>query len=437
MYKVAVNKYQDKYTSLKNTLNSLDLSGELHTNSKVFIKPNFAFWLNKSDFPKFGVITSARIIEDLVIYLSEYGVSDITLIEGIVNEDRSDVPMLESLVKGMNLTKLSDYYGLKFIDVNESKFRKVNVDGVPIRISEDIFSADYFINLPVLKTHRICKTSLGIKNLKGLIDIGSRQSFHAVKSEQKNHLADCIAKLPELVKSDLTVIDGIYSLEYGSTFSGKGYRTNLLIASKDMISADIVGSKLLGYDASDIPVIKNTADNFGRKCDFSDIEILGDKNIFDAVKPLKYAADKGDKDYIDFRMFRKKGIRTYSTDDSICTYCCAPLICILTGIINGKRRVYDDIEILFGKHAEPSGECKHTILVGGCQVRKNRNNKNIKNCITLKGCPAETKKLLEVLDFLDMQLPVSNENWIRSYPEFLMNKYSNTDIFDRNHFCLK
>ncbi|HJO94349.1 MAG TPA: DUF362 domain-containing protein [Victivallales bacterium] len=435
MYQVAVNRYEDEY-SLKNTLDLLNVSKDLHSNLKVFIKPNFAFWLDKTDFPKFGVITTAQIIEDLVVYLSESGVTDITVIEGIVNEQGTEDSMLKSLIYGMNLIKLSNKYGVKFIDVNEGKFRKVNVDGININISEDIYDADYIINLPVLKTHRFCKTSLGIKNLKGLIDIRSRQSFHAIKKNHKNYLSHAISKLPEIIKSDLVIIDGIYSLEYGSTFSGKGYRSNMLIASKDIISADVVGSKLLGYEAKDIPVIKETADALKRKCDLSDIEILGDKLLLENINPLRYAADKGDKGYVNFRLFRKRGIRTYSTDESICTYCCAPLICILTGIINGKRRVYDDVEILFGKHAEPSGECRHTILVGGCQVRKNKNNKNIKNCITLKGCPAETKNLLEVLDFLDMQLPVSNEEWITYYPEFLMKKYNNSDIFDRSHFYL-
>jgi hypothetical protein len=60
-------------------------------------------------FPKYGVLTTARMIEDMVIILKAHGVHHITLIEGILNMDNSNDALLK--------------YG--DIDINEaSKFHK-------------------------------------------------------------------------------------------------------------------------------------------------------------------------------------------------------------------------------------------------------------------------------------------------------------------------
>ena len=74
MYKVGLVKYKTPYESLKR---AIDLAGgikEISENSKVFIKPNFVSWFDGVPFPKYGVLTTARMIEDLVILLNEYGV---------------------------------------------------------------------------------------------------------------------------------------------------------------------------------------------------------------------------------------------------------------------------------------------------------------------------------------------------------------------------
>jgi uncharacterized protein (DUF362 family) len=48
----------------------------------VFVKPNIVAWTKAVVFPKFGVITTSRVIEDIVRLLKEHGVDDITIGEG-------------------------------------------------------------------------------------------------------------------------------------------------------------------------------------------------------------------------------------------------------------------------------------------------------------------------------------------------------------------
>ena len=49
-------------------------------------KPNIVFWTRKVAFPKWGVITTSRMIEDIVVLLKEQGVDDMTIGEGIVGQ---------------------------------------------------------------------------------------------------------------------------------------------------------------------------------------------------------------------------------------------------------------------------------------------------------------------------------------------------------------
>ena len=72
MYNVSVVKYEKPYESLKQAIDTAGGSGEIAGNSKVIIKPNIVAWTIGTNFPKFGVITTARMIEDIVIILHEH-----------------------------------------------------------------------------------------------------------------------------------------------------------------------------------------------------------------------------------------------------------------------------------------------------------------------------------------------------------------------------
>ena len=84
MYDVAVVKYEEDLQSLKK---AVDLVGGLQGfsgSSKVVIKPNFFYLPEKIVFPKYGILTTVRLIEELVVLLKEHGVRHISLVEGPV-----------------------------------------------------------------------------------------------------------------------------------------------------------------------------------------------------------------------------------------------------------------------------------------------------------------------------------------------------------------
>ena len=78
-YKVAVVRYEKPFESVRKVV---ELSGGLDampSKARVFIKPNIVFWTRAVAFPKWGVITTSRVVEDIIILLRERGIDDITI----------------------------------------------------------------------------------------------------------------------------------------------------------------------------------------------------------------------------------------------------------------------------------------------------------------------------------------------------------------------
>ena len=98
------------------------------------------------------------------------------------------------------------------------------------------------IDVPVLNTHAMTKVSLGMKNLKGCLSMNSKKKFHMADLEEM------IALLNTQIPPQLTVIDGIYGMEKGPLSMGQAHRMNLIMASQDVLSCDMVGAAVLGID---------------------------------------------------------------------------------------------------------------------------------------------------------------------------------------------
>ena len=115
-------------------------------------------------------------------------------------------------------------------------------------MAQEALEADFLIDMPVMKTHGQATASLGIKNLKGALKIAGKKKCH----DPKRHLEFNFPIVAEKLAPKLTVIDGIYVLEKGPLHFGNAYRKDLIIASRDMLGADIVGAVIMGLNPKDI-----------------------------------------------------------------------------------------------------------------------------------------------------------------------------------------
>ena len=441
MFDVAVVKYEKPMDSLKKAVELAGDIDKLSPDSKVVIKPNVVVWHEGVNFPKYAVLTTSRLIEDMVKLLVEHGARDISIVEGIVEfEEKPKYSRLDLAAKGLGYDVLKSRYGVKVVDVMKGSFTKVNVDDVKLSVNTDILEADYVVNMPVLKTHSQAMVSLGIKNLKGVINIASRKICHNANPEIDLNLH--LSKLLDVIPVSFTVIDGIYTSDRGPSYNGRARRSNIIVASKDLLSADMVGAKVLGINPQTIPSLAKAASHKNRPADLSDINVIGGIDINTALKPHKWKFEQNEKGDMPLWMVRAgvKGISMPEQDLTICTYCAFFINHVFMGLLMAKNKdkTFDDIEILDGKIQKPTPGHKHTLLVGQCQVKLNKNNPLINHCVTIPGCPPKEKDFIKAFKELDIELPDNFLDWMKKSPELVhMKKYEGNPDFDESFYMIQ
>lgn len=436
---VAVVRYEKPEASVRKAVELSNGLQNLPSNARVFIKPNIVFWTKATPFPKWGVITTSRVIEDMVIILKEHGITDITIGEGVVAAPK-DTETPAHAFKTLGYETLKQRYGVKYINVMERPFEKVDLgDDITLRFNTDIMNSDFVVDLPAMKAHNQTVVSLGIKNLKGVIDIPSRKKCHSADPEKD--LNYYVARMADKMPPIFTLLDGIYTLERGPGFDGKMRRSNLLVASSDILSADMVGAKILGHDAATVPHLVHAANNRNRPMDLSDIDVVGEK-IEDVASFHEYDFPYSDNEEGNMPVpLAKQGIQGLfyqKFDLSMCTYCSGLNGLVLSAIRYAwKGEPWDKVEVLTGKVAKPRPGMKKTILLGKCMSRLHKDNPDIKEPIPIKGCPPDPKNIIKALHQAGIEADSSLFDQVDMLPGLFMARYQDKPEFDEAFFQVK
>ncbi len=439
-YKVAIVKYEKPIESVRK---AVQLSGGLDAmpaGARVFIKPNIVFWTRAVAFPKWGVITTSRVVEDIIILLKERGIDDITIGEGAVTMNPKDSATPAHAFETLGYGVLNQKYGIKHINVFERPFEKVDLgDGVELNFNTDILNSDFVVDLPVMKAHNQTVVSLGIKNLKGTIDIPSRKRCHTMTPGKDLHF--WVAKLADRMPPMLTLQDGIYTNERGPGPDGRMHRSNLLVASSDVLAADLVGAKLLGHEAQNVPHLVHAARNRQRPHDLCDIEILGE-DIEGLIQYHEYDFQYSETDdgMMPLPLAKQglKGVFYRKYDLSMCTYCSAINGVMITAIRYAwKGEAWDEIEVLTGKSMQPTPGMKKTILMGKCMYQAHKDHPDIRERIAVKGCPPSPNSMLKALHKAGIDADAGLFENIDQLPGVFLSRYKDRPEFDESFFQVK
>jgi len=428
---VSIVKYKEPLESVRAAIGLASGFGKLKPDAKVFIKPNVVYWNRLVPFPKWGMVTTSRVMEDTIKLLAERGVKDITIGEGILTYDPKDKETPADAWEKLGYNTLAKRHGIKIVNLFERPYKKVDIGcDFPANVSADAVNADFLINVPVLKTHSQTMVSLGIKNLKGLLDMATRKKFHSADPGKDLH--SNIAKLGSKLKPALTIIDGIYSLERGPAMNGSAHRKDILVASTDVLSADIVGTKLLGLDPKSVPHLVYAAKNQSRSADLSDVKVIGE-NIESLASHHNWEFQYNDAGDLPLPFYKQgmKGIKYRKYDDTMCMFCSDITAIILNGIkLAWDGKPFDDVEVLTGKVMTPTVGMKKTILVGECIFNANKNHPAIKEAIPIKGCPPSKESLKEALQKAGINLPDVFYNNLDKGAGIFMGRYRDKPEFE-------
>ncbi len=259
---MAVEKGQDPAVMLKNAIHSCGGLQSLveDETDRVLIKGNFG--CHKPSVT--GATTDLRVIVALIEMLQSEGYSNISVGDGgMAGYLKVD------LLKYLGVTDLCKKHNVSLVDLNKEEGALVKLrSGVTVRMSKTALESS-MINVAKLKTHVLATVTLGIKNLLGTVVGADKREIHL------NGLDENLACLPSVIKPRLTIVEGLIGMEGRGPVAGKPKASNLLIASRDVIAADIVSSKLMGFDPYAIAHIKNAIKFSSEPYNWSSIKIVG------------------------------------------------------------------------------------------------------------------------------------------------------------------
>ena len=434
---VAVTQWKDGGRAVEEALEMCDALYGFDPHRRVFIKPNLVEYMTAFKFSPYGICTTSVVLEALIRYLKDAGAKHIIIAEsGLVNGDFGC--STRNTYKAFGYEQFTKRFGVKLMDLSEESYQKVNLGGFSLRVAKPIFEADYLINVPVLKTHEQTNVSLGFKNNKGYLSLKSKQMCH----HRKRPIDAFVVRLGEKLYPHLTLIDGIYSLEFGPMHMGKAYRENLIVASRDMFSCDCVASHLMGIDPSEVLSLNAFGQEYGRSHRLEDIEVMG-LNPADHVHPIKYIDDtdpwyNGSDIPGFFEKHGVKGFRLPHPGQTLCTGCTIlyniSILLIYFGSRARKGEPYDNYELLAGKIVRPSGLCKKTFLLGDCIIAANRKGEGIQEAIPIPGCPVSLESLIS--KFQAQGIECNHEMIVNFFDRRAKGYKKQSDLYSPQHFFL-
>lgn len=116
------------------------------------------------------------------------------------------------------------------------------------RVPALLGDVDHVINLACIKTHRLARFTMSLKNAIGLIDPDSRRHYHGRRRREGYEVfAAMIAQMALAMEPTLTLLEGARAFVTGGPAEGDAVEPDLVIASRDRVAADLVGLGVLRY----------------------------------------------------------------------------------------------------------------------------------------------------------------------------------------------
>lgn len=251
-----------------------DVRAAVDRKKRVLIKPNMA--VDKNPL----AITHVDAVRAVLEFLKPICRKPITVAEsGVLNTAAG--------FKANGYDALTREYGVDLVDLNASPswkpyyvFTKDQAPQ-PIRVYADLVDPDVcLISLARMKTHDTVLVTLALKNVLMAAPVNDYKKsdkgfLHGAEKSLNDIMHFNLFHMAHRVWPDLAVIDGFESMEgYGPAW-GTPLDTRLALASRDPLAADIIGARIMGFDAKRILYLRTMAEAGLGAGDMQNIPIRG------------------------------------------------------------------------------------------------------------------------------------------------------------------
>lgn len=202
-----------------------------HDFPSVVIKPNLCYYWDYST----GETTDPRVVSAIIDYVRGRLGDNVRI---FVAEADASAMRTRHAFKMLGYEKISERKDVRLLNLSKGDIvdRKVRVGDkeFTLKVNKVLQGSNLIINVPKLKYHRFVGVTCGLKNMFGAISTPRKYVYHP-------ELSEVIVGINKIVKSDVTVVDGIIAK------GGYTKEMGVAIASNNALAADFVAAKILGY----------------------------------------------------------------------------------------------------------------------------------------------------------------------------------------------
>ena len=275
------------YDSISSVFDNFGGARDLFEGKNVFIK------VNAIDFRE-QCYTSPEVIGSAIDVVNDSGAKEVNVVENVTQSNVTRV-----VFKKIGLDEVVKDRGANPVYLDEEKSVEVGIgeDDKKIRFPKILYENliegqedSFYLSIPKLKTHSMTKVTLGVKSQMGLVQHSDRPNWHNFELHQ------FLTDIYDFIRPDFTLIDGLNAIIHGhypleNKLEEYVEPMDILIGGKDTLSVDVVGSKVLGYDTSEIEHLKLANEQGLGTGDLEEIDIEGDMTGFTEKYPYEIIGD--------------------------------------------------------------------------------------------------------------------------------------------------
>jgi uncharacterized protein (DUF362 family) len=217
---------EDPTAALNAALDAIGGIGRfIKAGERVVVKPNVGW----DRTPEQGANTHPELVGEMVRLCLQAGASEVKVVDNSCNDPRRS--FLRSGIR-----EAGEAAGATVLLPAEEDMVEAMLGGQVLTtwpVLRHFIETDRFINMPVIKQHNLTRSTVGMKNLYGILG-GRRNRLH-------QSIEESIVDLASFVRPTLTVVDGTRVMVRGGPQGGSlDYLTihNTVICSTDQVAAD-------------------------------------------------------------------------------------------------------------------------------------------------------------------------------------------------------
>ena len=317
------------------------LAPRISRGDKVLIKPNFI----REEPSHVGTTTNIEVIKATVALVRECGAVP-TVAEASGNQyDTEHIYSTLGLREALGDVTVMDLDQDEIVTVRNDKALALKEVGV----ARTVLEADLIIGLPLLKTHMTTSTTIGMKNMMGVLPQREKWKMHM------SGLHQALVDLNRIARPGFVIVDGVVGMEgFGPTI-GTPVEMNLVLAGEDVVAVDTVGSYVMGFRPQEVKHLELAGEQGLGIHDLNEIEILGEE-LESVVRPFK-------------RSFGSKVIEVWAANQyKLGTFLLDRFNYDIRGILKSVSDIYVMKPQLTKKLCDTCGTCGETCPAGAISM---------------------------------------------------------------------